>query len=76
MDDLLDDDKDLFGGLKTNHDSDAVAAPPNKTEERESRTKSGGLFDDFDLDEDEDKPAGLNGQKGTCTCTMYTCTHE
>ena len=62
MDDLLDDDKDLFGGLKD--DKEAV---PSAKEERESKaaTASGGLFDDFDLD---NQSSNANGHKGTCTC--------
>ena len=72
MDDFLDDDKDLFGNLKTDEDSKPVASAPSKTVEREAKAKSGGLFDDFALDDPEDKAADVNGHKGT----IIVCTQQ
>jgi hypothetical protein len=84
MDDLLDDDKDLFGDIKADDkDTAAVVAPgEEKVEETEAKKakSGGGLFDDLPLDDGGDPPlsksdgqaSNINGYKGTC---KYIYTH-
>ena len=72
MDELLDDDKDLFGDVKADRDGSSEAAiPGEEKEEGSKKVKSSGegLFDDFPLDDkDESQPkdqaANVNGNKG------------
>ena len=89
MDDLLDDDKDLFGDIKADgkDSSDTAAAvvtlgKENKEGETKKAKSGGGLFDDLPLD-DEDEPlsknegqaSNVNGHKGKVafTCNGWTC---
>ena len=77
MDDLLDDDKDLFGGIKSSDkETTTLVAPVHKEKLEEKETKKaksgGGLFDDLPLDDEEDEPvakrdgqaSNVNGYKG------------
>ena len=85
MDDLLDDDKDLFGDIKTDDKESAtvtvVAPGKEKLEDEAKKAKSGGgLFDDLPLDDGAGEPlsksdgqaSNINGYKGTCKYNMYT----
>ena len=88
MDDLLDDDKDLFGDIKADNKDSTEAAPAvapsmEKKEGETTKPKSGGgLFDDLPLD-DEDEPlsksegqaSNINGHKGKVASHVgWTCT--
>ena len=76
MDDLLDDDKDLFGDITVDKKETVtvVAAGKDKLEETEAKKpKSGGLFDDLPLDDGGEAPLStsdgqasnsVNGHKG------------
>lgn len=80
MDDLLDDDKDLFGDIKVDEKETVavVAAGKEKLEEETEAKKpksGGGLFDDLPLDDGGDAPLStndgqasnsVNGYKGEC----------
>ena len=62
MDDLLDDDLELF---KSDRKDDGLKLEPSKEKETGgSGVKSGGLFDEFSLDEPEEQSASVNGHKG------------
>ena len=65
MDDLLDDDKDLFGDVKSEKDSMSSTLPSSK--EPKANSAGGGLFDDFLLDEPEKEHATANGHNGMFT---------
>ena len=78
MDNLLDDDKDLFGDIKSSDKETTTLVAPvrkEKLEEKEAKKakSGGGLFDDLPLDDEEDEPvakrdgqaSNVNGYKGT-----------
>ena len=64
MDDLLDDESELF---KSGDKDDVIKPEPveDKGAGLGGKSSGGGLFDDFSLDDPEDKPsASVNGHKG------------
>ena len=70
MDDLLDDDKDLFGDIKSDTKDSSKAVAPSKEREEAKKPKSGGgLFDDYPLDDEEPfqsqgQDSNVNGHNG------------
>ena len=69
MDELLDDDKDLFGDIKSDIKDSSEAVAPSKEKEEAKKAKSGGgLFDDYPLDgedqQSESQASNVNGHKG------------
>ena len=75
MDDLLDDDKDLFGGIAVDKkETVAVVAVGKETlEETEAKKpkSGGGLFDDLPLDDGGDAPLSMSDGQASNSINGY-----